>query len=274
MRSKNIDYQLAPPHCHRRNSAEHAIRKCKNHFIAGLASTNKQSPLHLWDRLIPQAVTTLNLLRQSRLNPRLSAHAQLNGTFDYNRTPMAPPGTRVILHKTPAQRGTWATHGERGWYIGPAPEHYRNYRLYVTKTAAERICGTVEFFQVSAPCHAYPPPTPSSNWRSTSSTHSEILLQQPRLPNWAKNDSLHSTNWPQYFAQPRPRHLQGWPKPRSKPHRHLQGWRVAPLRTTLPPHATKLASNNASNSATIHKSSPTSHRCYSRPRAPAPRPSP
>jgi hypothetical protein len=64
---------------------------------------------------------------------------------------MAPPGTRVILHKTPAQRGTWATHGEWGWYIGPAPEHYRNYRLYVTKTAAERICGTVEFFPSQCP---------------------------------------------------------------------------------------------------------------------------
>jgi hypothetical protein len=151
MRSKNIDYQLAPPHCHRRNSAKRAIRTWKNHFIAGLASTNKQFPLHLWDRLIPQAVTTLNLLRQSRLNPRLSAHAQLNGTFDYNCTPMAPPGTRVILHETPAQRGTWATHGERGWYIGPAPEHIRNYWLYVTKTAAERICGTVELFPSQCP---------------------------------------------------------------------------------------------------------------------------
>jgi hypothetical protein len=65
---------------------------------------------------------------------------------------MAPPGTRVILHETPAQRGTWATHhGERGWYIGPAPEHYRNYRLYVIKAAAERICGTVEFFPSQCP---------------------------------------------------------------------------------------------------------------------------
>jgi hypothetical protein len=64
---------------------------------------------------------------------------------------MAPPGTRVILHETPAQRGMWATHGERGWYIGPAPDHYRNYRQYVTKTAAERICGTVEFFPSQCP---------------------------------------------------------------------------------------------------------------------------
>jgi hypothetical protein len=62
MKSKQVDYQLAPPHCHQRDSAERAIRTWKNHFIAGLASTNKQFPLHLWDQLIPQTVTTLNLL--------------------------------------------------------------------------------------------------------------------------------------------------------------------------------------------------------------------
>jgi hypothetical protein len=236
----------------------------------GLASTDKQFPLHLWDRLIPQAVTALNLLRQSRLNPCLSAHAQLNGTFNYNCTPVAPPGTRVILEETPAQRSTWATHGERGWYIGPAPEHYRNYRLFVTKTAAERICGTVEFF--SSQC-----PMPRLSSTDTVVKSAIDLMDALRNPTPAapfaklgeeRLAALHQLAT--IFAQPRPRHLQGWPKPRSKPHRHLQGWRVAPVRTTLLPHATKLASNNASNSATIHKSSPTSHRCYSRPRAPAP----
>jgi len=34
---ESIDYQLAPPHVHRRNSAERAIRTFKNHFIAGLS---------------------------------------------------------------------------------------------------------------------------------------------------------------------------------------------------------------------------------------------
>ena len=151
MRTKQVDFQLAPPHIHRRNAAERAIRTWKNHFIAGLASTDKKFPIHLWDRLIPQAVTTLNLLRQSRINPRLSSDAQLNGIYDYNRAPMAPPGTKVIIHETPAQRGTWSPHGERGWYLGPAPDHYRCYRLYVTKTAAERTCGTVEFFPEHCP---------------------------------------------------------------------------------------------------------------------------
>jgi hypothetical protein len=33
----DIAYQLLPPHCHRRNAAERAIRTFKEHFVAGLS---------------------------------------------------------------------------------------------------------------------------------------------------------------------------------------------------------------------------------------------
>jgi hypothetical protein len=159
LRAKNIDFQLVPPHNHRRNAAERAIQTFKNHFVAILCGTDKQFPLNLWCRLLPQATTTLNLLRRSRLNPRLSADAHLNGPFDFNRTPMAPLGTKVILHETPSQRKTWATHGVDGWYVGHAPEHYRCYRIFVTQTHAERIGSTVEFF----PSHLDMPKTSSAD---------------------------------------------------------------------------------------------------------------
>ena len=112
--TKNIEYQLAPPHIHRRNSAEHAIQTFKNHFIAGLSSTDPNFPLSNWCRLLPQAELTLNLLRPSQLNPKLSAYAQLEGAFDFTCTPLAPPGTRVIVHEKPTQRRTWAPHGVDG----------------------------------------------------------------------------------------------------------------------------------------------------------------
>jgi hypothetical protein len=57
----DIAYQLVPPHCHRRNAAERAIRTFKEHFVAGLSSVDPSLPLHLWDRLLPQAEITLNL---------------------------------------------------------------------------------------------------------------------------------------------------------------------------------------------------------------------
>ena len=102
--------------------------------------------MHLWCRLLPQATTTLNLLRPSNINPKVSAEAILNGAFDYNATPLAPPGTKIIAYDTPTARKTWSPHGMDGWYIGNAAEHYRCHKVYITKTRAERIARTVELF--------------------------------------------------------------------------------------------------------------------------------
>jgi hypothetical protein len=143
MQDQNIDFQLAPPHLHRRNAAERAIRTYKNHFIAGLSSTDPNFPLHLWDRLIPQSLISLNLMRGSRMNPKLSAYAQVHGLFDFNRTPIAPPGTKVLVHEKPDVRGTWSPDAVEGWYVGPAHNHYRCYKLWIKETAAERIADTL-----------------------------------------------------------------------------------------------------------------------------------
>jgi hypothetical protein len=84
MREQDINFQLMPPYVHCRKAAERAIWNFKNHFIAGLCCTDPDFPLHLWDKLLPQALTMLNLLRGSRINLRLSAHAQIYGAFDFN----------------------------------------------------------------------------------------------------------------------------------------------------------------------------------------------
>jgi hypothetical protein len=51
----DIAYQLVPPHCHHRNAPERAIRTFKDHCVVGLSSVDPAFPLHLWDRLLPQA---------------------------------------------------------------------------------------------------------------------------------------------------------------------------------------------------------------------------
>jgi hypothetical protein len=51
----DIAYQLVPPHCYRHNTVERAIRTFNEHFVAGLSSVDPSFPLHLWDRLLPQA---------------------------------------------------------------------------------------------------------------------------------------------------------------------------------------------------------------------------
>ena len=103
MTAEDIDYQLAPPHIHQCNAAECAIRMFRNHFIASLCSSDKDFPLRLWDKLLPQAIITLNLLHGSQINLHLSAWAQVHGNmFDHNCTPLVPPGTHVLVHEKPS----------------------------------------------------------------------------------------------------------------------------------------------------------------------------
>jgi hypothetical protein len=97
--ANDANYQVVPPHCHRRIAAERAIRTFKEHFVAGLSSVDPTFQLHLWDRLLPQAEITLNLLRTSRLHPQLSTAAHFHGLVDYNKTAFAPPGCKIIAHE-------------------------------------------------------------------------------------------------------------------------------------------------------------------------------
>ena len=146
LKKYNLTYQLAPPHIHRVNAAERAICTFKNHFLATMATADPEYPMSKWDRLLPQAELTLNLLRNARANPQLSAYAYLFGQFDFNKTPLAPAGTKVLVHEKPAQRRTWGYHGIDGWYVGPAMDHYRCMTCYIPSLASIRILDTVDFF--------------------------------------------------------------------------------------------------------------------------------
>jgi hypothetical protein len=145
----DIAYQLVPPHCHRRNAAERAISNCKEHFVEGIYSVDPAFPLHLWYRLLPQAEITLNLLRFSRLHPQISAAAHFHGLVDYKKTAFAPPGCKIIAHKKPGKRRTWAPHGQHGYSLGPAMHHYRCKNVYISATASERIVDTLALFPLN-----------------------------------------------------------------------------------------------------------------------------
>ena len=62
MKKYEIDFQLAPPHIHRRNAADRAIVTYKNHFMSGLLTTDPDLQISKWDRLPSQHTITLNLL--------------------------------------------------------------------------------------------------------------------------------------------------------------------------------------------------------------------
>jgi hypothetical protein len=98
-------------HC--TNPTKHAVCTWKNHFTAGLAGLPPLSPLAHWCRLTTQSNATLNMMHPCHLNPFLSAHEALEGTFLFDAMPMALLGTEVLVHQKPIQRKTWGYHSAK-----------------------------------------------------------------------------------------------------------------------------------------------------------------
>jgi hypothetical protein len=93
----------------------------------------------------------------SWVNPKLSAYAYLNGNFDFNKMPLSPPGTKVLVYLKPDQQASWAYHGEEGWYVGPSLVNYCCVKCYMPATARVRNVNTLQFF-------------PTKNWILSTST--------------------------------------------------------------------------------------------------------
>ena len=143
----NITIQYCPPHTHRSLKAERAIRTFKNHFIATLCTAAPDFPLTLWDDMLPQMEICLNHLIPYAPNVTVSAYAGLHGgAFDFAKHPIAPIGTRILIHDKPTARASWAPHGVPGFYLGPALQHYRSYRTWSSVTNTMRITDTVAWF--------------------------------------------------------------------------------------------------------------------------------
>lgn len=82
------------------------------------------------------------MLRFSRINPNKYTNEEIAGKFDFNKTPIAPLGTKALIYDPPSTRATWAPHGTDCFYIGPATLHYRCLRFYCPNTRRTRIGDT------------------------------------------------------------------------------------------------------------------------------------
>ena len=143
--NNKIKYQLVPLYLHRRNASERAIQTFRGNFITCLCTDNPKYSSKEWYCFLLQAILTLNMLRNYRFNPWLSAHVALHGIFDYNKTPIAPLGTRVLVREKTTNCVTWVPGGTNVWYIGPALEKYWCVECYIPSTHSTRISDTVGF---------------------------------------------------------------------------------------------------------------------------------
>jgi hypothetical protein len=111
-------FQIVPPHSHRHNAAEVAIKTFKHHIIGIIAGTHKQFPLQLWCKGLAQAEITINLLRESHQDPEMSAYHAMFSPFNFDATLIAPLCIKALIHEnhingnhgpfTPLKDGTWA----------------------------------------------------------------------------------------------------------------------------------------------------------------------
>ena len=139
IKRNNINIQFTPTQIHCRNIAERSIQTLKNYFITILTGLHKDYPKDQWDHLLLQTELTLNLLQTSRINKILSAYEQLEG-------PLAPLGTKVIAYNMRSHQKAWDEHGQEGWYIAPAPKHYRYYSILMKATKQLGIPPRVKIF--------------------------------------------------------------------------------------------------------------------------------
>jgi hypothetical protein len=102
------DFQLSisfvPPNIQCCNAAEQAICMFKNHFISRLCLADNDF------LLLGQAVTAGR--NNSQLNesitgrPKHISYEAILGPFNHNKTPLVPPGCKVLIPKKPSQHRT------------------------------------------------------------------------------------------------------------------------------------------------------------------------
>ena len=66
----------------------------------------------------------------------------------------------------------------KGYFIGPAKHHYRNYNVYIPVTRGERTTDTIEFF----PQHVQMPKTSSEDRLAQATENLVEILQKSHPP--------------------------------------------------------------------------------------------
>jgi hypothetical protein len=109
--------------------------------------------------------------------------AETSNSFDFNQTPFAPPGTKVIVLLKANNRASSEYHGEEGWCIGPSMEHYHCVKCFLPTTNRVRDADTVKFFPHQIP---FPSTTTTDNLCQQATNNVLSILKD--LPK----SSLHS----------------------------------------------------------------------------------
>ena len=107
---------------------------------------DKDFRMALWCKLLPQLELTLAYLRAYLPDPNISSYKGIFGrNFDFLAHPISPPGTKVIILDPVNTRESWAPHGLTRFYLGPALDHYKSFRVYVPSTNGIRVLDSLSW---------------------------------------------------------------------------------------------------------------------------------
>ena len=101
----------------------------------------------------------------------------MEGDYHFDATPLAPPGSKMLMHQKPGSKRTWGANAEVAWYVGPCPTHYRTFTGVLPNTGGERKSNSVKFKH-----HVFPTPelTPEDRILEATRELKDVLRHQPK----------------------------------------------------------------------------------------------
>ena len=78
------------------------------------------------------------------MNPTLLTFEAIDCMYSFDATPMAPVGTKILIHLKPIRRHTWDYHTRKAHYFSPSLPHYRVIKA-LTETGSVHLIDTWKF---------------------------------------------------------------------------------------------------------------------------------
>lgn len=116
--------ERVPKEAHQCNITEKAIQTTKNHLKDILAGCDDSFPMYLWDRLLPHAELTFNLICPANDSPNVSGNQYLYSNHNYDKHPLHSLGSKVQAFNDMKTHQSWEEHSKDGYYIGTSLKHH------------------------------------------------------------------------------------------------------------------------------------------------------
>ena len=89
-----------------------------------IASVPPGFPIAYWCQLLDQVNLSVNIVRPFWQNPKLSAWVGIEGEYHFDSTPIAPPGSAMLMQIKPSDCTTFGLNAKKTWYMGPCFQHF------------------------------------------------------------------------------------------------------------------------------------------------------